>query len=538
MSDVKNLSVLGNMEDISRSLFLLFITLFGVLLPFGNAAQAQSQVAVTTPSRSAGIHTPAPEREHRGVWMATVLNIDYPQNPTPSAATLQADFNSQLYRLRQAGINVIYLQVRPAGDAIYPSALAPWSAYISGQQGKAPVSNFDPLAYAIKTAHAQGIEVHAWVNPYRAHMSTDISGLSPSHLYFRHPDWVYNYNGRMYLDPGLPEVRAHLGRVIDELLAKYDLNGIHFDDYFYPYPAPGELVPDSLSYARYGGGSSLEDWRRNNVNTFVTETYRRIKQAKPWVQFSISPYGVWRNQEQDPIQGSATRASVSSYDNLYGDALGWAKAGTVDYIIPQLYWSMEFAPASHRILADWWVRNTPTGVGLLVGHAAYKVGDDIDPAWKDPNEIPRQIALARQSPRVSGSVFFSSKSLLQGPYTIRKSLNSAYKTPVLLPPRRTEVPVRPVRVKTRKPQKTSTGNSIRWEVDNDLTVEELPYYYAVYRSAEKNGPWQLIHRSPYGQQCHRYYFIDAFPLPETKFRYRVVPIDRFHREMVENVLAK
>lgn len=522
------------MEDTLRKLSLLLIPLLCTCGP----ANLPGQTAVTTSNSRAEIQHEEPKREHRGVWMATVLNIDYPQNPTPSAATLQADFNSQLYRLRQAGINVIYLQVRPAGDAIYPSALAPWSAYISGEQGKAPVSNFDPLAYAIKTANAQGIEVHAWVNPYRAHMSTDVSTLHPSHLYFRHPNWTYNYNGRMYLDPGLPEVRAHLGYVIDELLVKYDLQGIHFDDYFYPYPAPGELVPDSLTHARYGAGQSLQDWRRDNVNTFVTETYRRIKAAKPWVQFSISPFGVWRNQEQDPVRGSATRASVSSYDDLYGDALGWAQAGTVDYIIPQLYWSMEFAPASHRVLANWWVKNTPPEVGLLVGHAAYKVGDNIDPAWKDPHEIPRQIALSRQLPRVGGSVFFSSKSLLQGPYTIRQSLNGAYQSPVLLPPRRTTTPVQPVRVKTRKPQKTDSGNRVSWEVDKKLPAEKLPYYYAIYRSANKHGPWKLIHRTPYGQQCHQYYFLDAFPIPETKFRYRVVPIDRFHREMEEEVLAK
>lgn len=522
------------MEDILRNLPFLFLILFCTC----GRAQMHGQTRNLPQATNARIHTPEPAREHRGVWMATVLNIDYPQNPTPSAATLQADFNSQLYRLRQAGINVIYLQVRPAGDAIYPSALAPWSAYISGEQGKAPVSNFDPLAYAIKAANAQGIEVHAWVNPYRVHMSTDISTLSPRNLYFRHPNWVYTYNGRMYLDPGLPEVRAYLGRVIDELIVKYDLNGIHFDDYFYPYPAPGELVPDSLSYARYGAGKMLEDWRRDNVNTFVSESYRRIKAAKPWVQFSISPYGVWRNQEQDPIKGSATRASVSSYDDLYGDALGWAKAGIVDYIIPQLYWSMEFAPASHRVLADWWAKNTPAEVGLLVGHAAYKVGDDIDPAWKDPNEIPRQIALARQLPRVSGSVFFSSKSLLQGPYTIRKSLNGAYQTPVLLPPRRTQTPVQPVRVKTRKPRMTDSGNRVSWEVSANLTEEELPHYYAIYRSVEKNGPWQLVHRTPYGQRCYQHYFLDAFPIPGTKFFYRVVPIDRYHREMVEQVLAR
>ena len=481
-----------------------------------------------------------PDREMRGVWMATVLNIDYPQSPTPSAATLQADFKSQLYRLRRSGMNAIFVQVRPAGDAIYPSKLAPWSEWLTGRQGKAPVSNFDPLAYMIETAHAQGIELHAWVNPYRVAMTMDSLDKAPNHLLNTHPEWCRAYNGRRYLDPGLPEVRAHLGEVIDELVANYDLDGIHFDDYFYPYPAAGQPFPDRETFARYGGSRQLADWRRDNVNTFVAETHRRIKAKKPWVHFGISPYGVWRNQAQDPTRGSASRASVSSYDDLYGDALHWARAGTVDYLLPQLYWSMDYAPAAHRILADWWAANTPARVSLYVGHAAYKVGTDTaDPeAWNDPQQLPKQIDYGRGLPAVRGSVFFSSKSLLNDPVGTARQLAGAYASPALLPERIAPAPVVAPKIKVYKPKATDKGNLLVWEADDKLPADELPHYYAIFRSASASTDAELLHRTPYGQGCHRLHYYDETAQNGIKYDYRVVPLDRWHRALVNRVARK
>ncbi|MEM9258800.1 MAG: family 10 glycosylhydrolase, partial [Bacteroidota bacterium] len=434
------MSVLGSMEDISRLLALLFLPLFCTCV---RAPKVKLPVASTSDT---------PSRELRGVWMASVLNIDYPQNPTPNATTLQADFRSQLYRLRQAGINTLFVQVRPAGDALYLSAHAPWSEWLTGEQGKPPTSGFDPLTFMIETAHEQGLELHAWVNPYRVAMSLDSSKFALTHLFHRHRDWIHTYGNRRYLDPGLPEVRSHLGEVIDELVANYDLDGIHFDDYFYPYPVSGAEFPDSNTFRRYGGARRLADWRRDNVNTFVEATYQRIKAAKPWVQFGISPFGVWRNQADDPVRGSATRAGATSYDDLYGDALAWSQTGAVDYLLPQLYWSMELPVASHRVLADWWVANTPPEVDLFIGHSAYKVGDNNDVAWDDPREIPRQIAYGRQLEAIGGSVFFSAKSLYGNPLGLIQQLQTVYPDPVLLPPRKTETPLQKVKVKTYRPK--------------------------------------------------------------------------------------
>ncbi|TXF89938.1 family 10 glycosylhydrolase [Neolewinella aurantiaca] len=478
------------------------------------------------------------DRELRAVWMATVLNIDYPQNPTPSAATLQADFKSQLYRLRQAGMNAIFVQVRPAGDAIYPSSLAPWSEWLTGVQGKAPVSDFDPLAYMIKTAHAQGIELHAWVNPYRVAMTMDSLDKAPNHLLNTHPEWVRAYNGRRYLDPGLPEVRAHLGEVIDELISNYDLDGIHFDDYFYPYPAAGQPFPDRETFARYRRSQQLADWRRGNVNTFIAETHRRIKAKKPWIHFGISPYGVWRNQSQDPVRGSATRASVSSYDDLYGDALHWANNGTVDYLLPQLYWSMNYAPAGYKVLADWWAANTPASVALYTGHAAYKVGTDpADPdAWNTLEELPNQVAYNRNLPAVSGSVFFSSKSILLNPFGLAQRMADVYPAPALLPERIAPSPVTMRKVKVYKPKRTEKGMLLVWEVDKKLPKEEVPYYYAVYRSGG-GTPTTLLHITPYGQGCHRLHYYDTTADAAVSYDYAVVPLDRYHRALSGNLQA-
>ena len=477
---------------------------------------------------------PAPERELRGVWLASVLNIDYPKVPTPSAATLRAEFRSQVYRLRQAGVNAVFVQVRPAGDALYPSRHAPWSRWLTGEQGKPPVSGYDPLAAMIDEAHAQGIELHAWVNPYRLTMTLDTSHLHPSHLYYTQPTWVRTYGDRRYLDPGLPAVRAHLGEVIDELVAGYDLDGIHFDDYFYPYPVTGQDFPDQDTYRRYGGSRRLADWRRDNVDTFVAETQRRIKAAKPWVQFGVSPYGVWRNEAQDPTRGSATRASVSSYDDLYGDALAWARAGTVDYLLPQLYWSMDYPAAGYRTLARWWAANVPPAVALYAGHAAYKVGNNADTAWDDPAELPRQVALNRSLPRLSGSVYFSARSILEQPNGLALDMAALYPRPALLPARPGPAPPAAVTVKTYRPRSTDRGAQLVWEVDDDLTTEELPHYYAIYGRAP-DGKSRLLHRTPYGQGCHRLHYYDPDNTDGRGTDYVVVPLDRYHRPLTANV---
>lgn len=469
-------------------------------------------------------------REMRGVWLASVLNIDYPRYPTPSAATLQDEFRYQLSQLKSLGFNALFVQVRPAADALYPSQYAPWSKWLTGRQGKAPTSGFDPLAFMIREAHAQGVELHAWINPYRVAMDLDVTGFAPGHVYRQHPEWTHVYAGRRYLDPGLPAVRDHLGRVLDELIVGYDLDGIHFDDYFYPYPKAGETFPDSLTFATYGRARGLADWRRDNVNAFVAETHRRIEAQKPWIHFGISPFGVWRNRGQDPRRGSDTRASVSSYDDLFGDALAWADQGTVDYLLPQLYWSLDFPAAGHRTLAHWWARNTPANVNLYVGHAAYKVGNNADTVWYDTEELPRQIALNRTTPALEGSIYFSARSLLGNRAGLPQRIGREYQDVVLLPERKAEDPVEPVKVKIYRPRRTEEGkNRLRWSIDEDLAEEQRPHYYAVYRVLP-DGSRRLIHRTPYGVAGNTFSYVDTEAIGKRRKKdYAVVGLDRYHR---------
>ena len=297
-------------------------------------------------------------REFRGVWIATVANIDWPVSPDSPWEVQKREYIKLLDYYKNLNFNAVIVQIRAAGDAFYPSNFAPWSKYLTGKQGKAPATQENPLTWMIKEAHDRGLEFHAWLNPYRATMNLETSDLSPEHDFFKHRNWMLKYGTKWYYDPGLPEVKNHLLAIIKEVVTNYDIDAIHFDDYFYPYKEPKLDFPDKASYDKYKKpGQSRDDWRRQNVNDLILALSQTIKAQKPWVQFGISPFGVWRNQSKDP-KGSPTQAGQTNYDDLYADVLLWMKNKWIDYLIPQLYWSMEHRLASHRKLADWWSNNS------------------------------------------------------------------------------------------------------------------------------------------------------------------------------------
>ncbi|MBN7817073.1 family 10 glycosylhydrolase [Algoriphagus sp. YJ13C] len=372
-------------------------------------------------------------REFRGVWIATVANIDWPLSPDDPYEKQKRDFLEILDYYKSLNFNAVIVQVRTAGDAFYPSNLAPWSKYLTGKQGKAPQTTENPLTWMINEAHARGMEFHAWLNPYRATMDLKTEELSPDHDYNLHRDWMLKYGTKYYYNPALPEVKNHLLKVIKEIVDNYDIDAIHFDDYFYPYKIPREDFPDKASYNKYKKpGQSQDDWRRDNVNQLIFALNETIKASKPWVQFGISPFGVWRNQDKDP-KGSPTRAGQTNYDDLYADVLLWMKNGWVDYMIPQLYWSMEHPLASHRILNDWWARNH-NNTNIYIGNGPYKIRDDSDEAWKDPKEINNQISYTRTLPTIQGNAFFSAKSMKIKNQDVAQLLkNELYNEPTLPP---------------------------------------------------------------------------------------------------------
>ncbi|MEM1215835.1 MAG: family 10 glycosylhydrolase, partial [Bacteroidota bacterium] len=282
----------------------------------------------------------APKRELRAAWVATVLNIDYPRSPSTNPIALKEQYRNMLDQLKDLGLNAVIVQVRPAGDALYPSEYAPWSAYLTGRQGAPPKDDFDPLAFMIEETHRRSMEFHAWINPFRASMNLDTASLFLTHPINTHPNWLVTYGTKMYFNPGIPEVRNHLVDVVGELVDNYNLDGIHIDDYFYPYPIKDVPFPDADTYRFYGRlSSSIEDWRRSNTDKLMEALHERIKMTRPSVSFGVSPFGVWRNKSEAAPKGSDTRAGATSYDDLYADVLKWVNRGWVDYVMPQLYWS-------------------------------------------------------------------------------------------------------------------------------------------------------------------------------------------------------
>ncbi len=372
-------------------------------------------------------------REFRGVWIATVVNIDWPISPTDSYEKQKQDFVKLLDHYQNLNFNAVIVQIRTAGDAFYPSNLAPWSKYLTGKEGKKPDTNEDPLSWMIWQAHQRGMEFHAWLNPYRATFDLKTEVLSPEHDFNKHPEWMLKYGPKYYYDPGIPEVKAHLTNVIREVVSNYDVDAIHFDDYFYPYKIANTAFPDNSSYQKFKKqGQSIDDWRRQNVNDLVRMVHTSIKEIKPWVQFGISPFGVWRNQEKDP-KGSPTRAGQTNYDDLYADPITWMKEGWIDYLIPQVYWSMDYELASYRKLNDWWSNNS-YDTRIYIGNGPYKIRENSDKAWDNPSEINTQISYTRTLPNIQGNAFFSAKSLYSKNQDVANLLKSElYNEPTLAP---------------------------------------------------------------------------------------------------------
>lgn len=374
--------------------------------------------------------TTNPKNEFRAVWIATVANIDWPKSGVDSVEKQKADFIEILDTYKKLNYNAVIVQIRSVGDAFYPTELAPWSRYLTGKEGKAPSPYFDPLEWMIAETHARGFEFHAWFNPYRATMDLRTEILSPNHDFYKHPDWMIKYGGKYYYNPALPEVQTLLISVVNEVVRNYDIDAIHFDDYFYPYRVPGEVFNDKASFEKYGGGLNLEDFRRSNVNNLVKLVSLSIKNTKPWVQFGISPFGVWRNKSVDP-KGSDTEAGQTNYDDLYADPLAWMENNWIDYLVPQLYWSLDHPKASYSKLLKWWSENSKN-TAIYIGNGTYKVYTDSDKKWNNPNEIPNQINITRTYKNVTGNAFFSAKSFVNKNRDVAQLLlDNQYKYPAL-----------------------------------------------------------------------------------------------------------
>ena len=477
-----------------------------------------------------------PKVELRGAWIATVNNIDFPKKPSPNSVAQKEQWSKLVEKLKKIGINTLFVQVRPAADALYESAFVPWSAFLNGKQGTAPEPFYDPMQYMIEVAHQHGMEFHAWLNPYRATLSLDTLSLSPWHVFYKNRDWMVEYDSKFYINPGLPEARQHIVQVVEEIVRKYDLDGIHLDDYFYPYPVKGKVFQDSAAYQQYGEPyGSLGDWRRNNNNQLIEALAIAVKEKKPYIKFGVSPFGVWRNKEDDPL-GSDTRAGVKSYDDLYADVLSWLQKGWLDYVAPQLYFNVGYPPADYEKLLNWW-RTNSYDRNLLIGHAAYKVGDNPVEAWQNAGEIPKQIRMNRAASDVDGSVFFSTKSLLNNPLGVTDSLeNYYYKYPALVPSL-VQDDIQPVTPKLKKVKGKPEGVLIKWKLNKPAATKGFgllpPDRYIIYRFAQEgsndvNDPSNILAITDNNGAQKSY--LDTTAEDGGIYTYAITAVNRFNNE--------
>ena len=376
------------------------------------------------------IKPPNPPREFRGVWVASVSHIDWPSKPGLSSAQQQAELRALLDRAIQLRLNAVILQVRPAGDALYASPYEPWSEYLTGRMGQPPSPEYDPLAFAVTEAHARGLELHAWVNPFRARHPSGNSAVAPQHISRTRPELVRQYGRHLWLDPGEPAAREHSLRVLLDIVQRYDVDGLHLDDYFYPYQerdASGKVIdfPDAASFERYqrgGGKLSRDDWRRQNINQFIEALYRRVKTAKPWVKVGISPFGIWRNRVPPSING------LDAYEQLYADSRLWLREGWVDYLAPQLYWSHQTEGQNFSVLLQWWRQQNVKHRHVWPGINLYRVGK----AWQ-ADELMRQVQAARQTVH-GGHLLWSATPLLANQGGALEALQKTAYTNRVLPP--------------------------------------------------------------------------------------------------------
>ena len=390
---------------------------------------SHSLFAATNAVPAPKIIPPAPPREFRAAWIATVANIDWPSKPGRPVAQQQAELISLLDRAAQLHFNAVFFQVRSVGDAFYPSAIEPWSEYLMGVQGRAPQPYYDPLAFAITEAHKRGLALHAWFNPFRAGHPEAKSPPAANHITRTHPELVRHYAKEIWLDPGEPATRERALAVVLDVVKRYDVDGVVFDDYFYPYPQKGGNgawmdFPDNASWQRRAKTFEIarDDWRRANINQFVQRVSQSVHAAKPWVQFGISPFGIWRPSVPMGIDPKA----LDAYGKLYADARLWLASGWLDYIAPQLYWPIADQPHGFVPLLDWWRAQNVKGRHVWPGLYDAVVGTRFS-----TDEIPRQIQVVRQRGD-AGEVHYHLRSVLENP-ALAAGVRSQYAMPALVP---------------------------------------------------------------------------------------------------------
>ena len=415
------------------------------------------------------------KREFRGAWIQCVNG----QFLGMTTEKMQSTLSFQLDELQKDGCNAIIFQVRPECDALYPSSLEPWSRFLTGQQGKAPSPYWDPLQWMVEQCHKRGMELHAWINPYRAKTKTT-SLLASNHVAVRHPQRVFSYDGQFIMKPALEENRIYICNVVADILRRYDVDGLHIDDYFYPYPAAGQTIPDAKQYSDMSNGiNNIGDWRRYNVNLFIKQLHDTIAKVKPWVKFGVSPFGIYRNKKSSPI-GSNTNG-LQNYDDLYADVLLWINNGWIDYCVPQIYWQIGHPTADYTTLIEWWNHNAG-GRPLYIGEDVERTVKYADPSNVNSHQLPAKMNLHQQLHNVKGTVLWYAKAAVDNVGNYGTLLRTNYwRTPALqplMPFIDNKAPKKPKKV---KPVWTSDGYMLFWTAPKGKGWKDEATKYVVYR---------------------------------------------------------
>ena len=453
------------------------------------------------------------KREFRGAWIQCVNG----QFLGMGTQKMQQTLTYQLDELKKDGVNAIIFQVRPECDALYESRLEPWSRFLTGQQGKAPSPYWDPLLWMITQCHARGMELHAWINPYRArHKSTTV--IANTHITARHPERCFTYADQQILNPGLPEYRDYICEVARDIVTRYDVDGIHMDDYFYPYPVAGQTIPDDREYRVYGNGiADKNDWRRYNVNLFIEQFYNTVHEVKPWVKVGISPFGIYRNKRNSPM-GSNTNG-LQNYDDLYADVLLWVNNGWLDYLVPQIYWEIGNRAADYDTLIRWWNKYAGSRP-LFIGEDIERTAKYTDPKEPGIHQLAAKHRLHQEMHQVKGTVLWYAKAAVDNVGNIGTVLRDYYwKYPALQPAMPFIDNTAPGKPRKLKPVWTSDGYMLFWTAPKGKTWKNEARSYVVYRfekgeKTDLNNPKKIVAvttdtflQLPYEKGKHAYVYV-------------------------------
>lgn len=420
----------------------------------------------------------------RGAWLTTLNNIDWPSSPSLSEATLKQELVKILEFYVKTGINTVFFQIRPAGDAFYRSSYEPWSVFLTGNKGKVPPGNIDPLQLIIDEGHKRGIEIHAWINPFRI-LYSPTPGEKREYLnYSIHPEWCVSYGKHIYYNPGIPEVREYTLEIIKDVVTNYDIDGIHFDDYFYPYTYNNEPFNDKAAHSKYGANTNIDDWRRSNIDDFIYKTHQYLEVNHPFVKFGVSPFGVWENSNVHS-NGSKTMAGVTAYSTNYANVIKWQQNGWIDYLVPQLYWNIGFEVADFKILTDWWNKHAYNR-HIYIGHSIYKIDKNSKiSSWRNPNEILEQFAEIEKNNALAGSIFYNTSSLLRNPIGATDKIRTYFNAhPAKIPSMPWKKQIIPSKVDLFKATENKDSVMFIWKLKKEAPEN---FGYILYISTEKNN---------------------------------------------------